>query len=1049
MTQLDDCYAFRKEIVERLERDLVGPDKPDELLEDLPLERYGVGVLYPMAPDADDHAHRGNTPPDTPADAIDPTHDLDPLEDGDSETSPDPPVAMANAHYPSTMGITFAVDTNQTREIAVTVSAARYAPETTEDGERWRRHPLRLDPIPIDVSQPREIDGKPLADDLELYARIRAADEDGAAAITLALVNRRIGRPGARDAEAFFQPALTVTTGGEAAFVERRGTETGEIDDTDLRSYRLLYRHAKNFAVGHGCSTDWDTDEATGRATAIRSTFIPRHALRLSDSNPEIDSPALSMQRLVQAPKGDLLEELRTLCDNYREWIGEQTAIAQALDGDLSEIATDHLAACSEAEQRIRRGIDVLDTEPLAWEAFRLANKAMWQQRARSSWLHDDKPSPEPTLDGSQAWRPFQLAFILQCLPGLVDTSLPDRKIADLLWFPTGGGKTEAYLGLIAFVAFHRRLRDEAGDGVAVIMRYTLRLLTIQQFDRAALLIAACELIRRDEPRLGGAEISLGLWVGQDATPNDLSKARTAIQRLKDNQEVDKGNPVQLHACPWCGSKLTAWQYKVIPQPPKMQARCRDEDCPFNKIDIPVYLVDDDVYAYRPTLLIATSDKFATIPWRPDTRNLFNKGQACRPPELIVQDELHLISGPLGTLAGLYETAIDFLCTDDGVPPKVIASTATIRRAAHQTRGLFTRDMRQFPPPGLDARDSWFAVEAPPETRGTRQYLGLMAPGISPTVLLIRTYASLLQSAVEIPGSDESRDPYWTLVGYFNSLRVLSGARMQVQDDVGDRLQLIAKTAEPRPLEPDSRIELTSRESSSEIPSHLKKMEKSVGDEDALDVILATNMISVGVDIDRLGLMVVMGQPQSTSEYIQSTSRVGRRHPGLVITLFNSGRSRDRSHYESFKGYHCALYRQVESTSVTPFSPRARDRALHAVLVALARLTIPGLAENTSAGGIADHRPELGRLVDQIVERVRAVDEDQADAAEEELRGVLRSWEHRANIAKDLRYHDYQNLDRTLLLDAARASEAQIGTLPTLWSLRDVDQESNLYLSRL
>jgi hypothetical protein len=356
--------------------------------------------------------------------------------------------------------------------------------------------------------------------------------------------------------------------------------------------------------------------------------------------------------------------------------------------------------------------------------------------------------------------------------------------------------------------------------------------------------------------------------------------------------------------------------------------------------------------------------------------------------------------------------------------------------------------MKQFPPPGIDARDSWFAVEAPAERKGTRLYVGVMAPGASPATLMIRVYANLLQSAYEIAGSDEARDAYWTLVGYFNSLRVLGGARMQVQDDVADRIQLVAQAQVPRTLEADNRIELTSRESSGSIPAQLKRMECSFPDGDALDVILATNMISVGVDIDRLGLMAVMGQPQSTSEYIQATSRVGRSHPGLIVTILNSGRSRDRSHYESFKSFHSALYRQVESTSVTPFSPRARDRGLHAVLVALARLTIPELEDNDAAGRIGSHRAEVALLADQIVDRVSAVDPEQADATRAQLDLILETWEQRAALVNDLLYSAYKDVDKTLLLDAARDADGQIGTMPTLWSLRDVDQESNLYLMR-
>ena len=606
-------------------------------------------------------------------------------------------------------------------------------------------------------------------------------------------------------------------------------------------------------------------------------TFLPRHALRLADSNPDIRSDVLSFRRLTEEPKDELVRELYELFDQYGAWIGEKESMASHLPPDLREIAAEHLALCRTTLDRIRDGILALD-DPVVWDAFRLANRAMWNQRARADWLRKGKPTLHPDMGGSYEWRPFQLAFILQCLRGIVDPSHPDRGIADLLWFPTGGGKTEAYLGLIAFTVFLRRLRRTPGDGVTVLMRYTLRLLTIQQFDRAALLIACCEQIRDQDDRLGSTPISVGLWVGKGGSPNTLAEARTAIDRLRNRVVGRRSESCATSRVPVVRCTARSVAVRDCDRSTENETRCRDASCAFRG-GLPVFLVDEDIYRYRPTLIIATADKFATIPWRSDTGALFNRGSESPPPELIVQDELHLISGPLGTLAGLYETAVDFLCTDNGRPPKIVASTATIRRAEHQAKGLFLRQMRQFPPPGLDAQDSWFAVEATPEAKGTRLYGGLMAPGTSPATLMIRTYASLLQSAYEIDESEAARDPYWTLVGYFNSLRVLGGARMQVQDDVTDRLQLIATNGDPRPLEPDSRIELTSRESSGEIPRHLKRMELKHPDEDALDLILATNMISVGVDIDRLGLMVVMGQPQSTSEYIQSTSRVGRQYP--------------------------------------------------------------------------------------------------------------------------------------------------------------------------
>ena len=416
--------------------------------------------------------------------------------------------------------------------------------------------------------------------------------------------------------------------------------------------------------------------------------------------------------------------------------------------------------------------------------------------------------------------------------------------------------------------------------------------------------------------------------------------------------------------------------------------------------------------------MIATVDKFAALPWTEDCVALFAcDGSADPPPELIVQDELHLISGPLGTLAGLYETAVDALCTRDGRRPKVVASTATIRRAAGQALGLFDRKVEQFPPPGLDAADSYFAVEAPRDEKASRLYVGLMAPGASHTTLMIRTYAALLQRCFELGSDDEVRDTFWTLLGYFNSLRVLGGARLQLHDDVEDRINVIA--AAGRDKRTLREIELTSRVPSGDIPAHLKQMRVAYPDPNALDVILATNMVSVGMDVDRLGLMVVMGQPQLTAEYIQATSRVGRKHPGLVVTLFNSARSRDRSHYESFVAYHSALYRQVESTSVTPFSPRARDRALHAVVVALIRGRIPGLRANHDAVHIGDFDAEVKAITEEVVARVYSVDKAEAEAARRQIDEFLERWRRRASETPNLCYRDFDDASRALLVSAA------------------------------
>lgn len=576
-------------------------------------------------------------------------------------------------------------------------------------------------------------------------------------------------------------------------------------------------------------------------------------------------------------------------------------------------------------------------------------------------------------------------------------------------------------------------------------------MLTIQQFERAALLICCCEAIRRQSPgKLGTDSISIGLWLGKGATPNTLSEARESLNKLRAGRTVEAENPVQLHSCPWCGTALDHRNYWITKDDPRrLIVSCWKDDCAFGK-GLPVYIVDEDVYRYGPTLIIATVDKFAGLPWREQAACLFNADgrttDALR-PELVIQDELHLISGPLGTLVGLYETALDAACAGNGTRPKIVASTATIRRASQQSRGLFNRDIRQFPPPGLEVSDSYFAIETCRDEKGSRMYLGLMAPGTSHTTLMVRSYAAILQGLHELGGcTDEVKDAYWTLVGYFNSLRVLGGARMQVQDDVEDRIGLLATRNGTTKRNIDVRIELTSRESSSDIPKHLKHMRVAYPDPDAINVILATNMISVGVDIDRLGLMVVMGQPQATSEYIQSTSRVGRQFPGLVPVLFNATRSRDRSHYESFIAYHSALYRQVESTSVTPFSARARDRGLHAVLVAMVRLLVPALRPNKAAANVGDHLGEVNRVIDLIASRIESVSRDEAEAARRQLEEVLSVWIKKATDVQGLVYSNLQDTSRSLLLDASEDMADLQSGFPTLWSLRDVDKESNLYL---
>ncbi|MFF9268970.1 helicase-related protein [Streptomyces rochei] len=1066
-------YRVRdEELLVGLRRELFGPgeeaapqDRDEVLAQDAPIDRYLTGVLYPRASRERraENAAEQDGPDAAPVLA----------RDDAEESAAAQETGVSGDRRPSSMGLTFAVDPDTSAEIVISTRAAVYEP-TDADGnpvparraeartvaeqrERWRRKELQLPEQTVDVTAPTPGELIELVPDkVGLHVIVRRPDPvSGTVTVTVTLINRqKVGERDLQDAFALFQCGLVVwAADGSSAFVERPAPVSAH--DPEIATSRLLHRHAPTFAVGHGCAAAWDwvpspigmTDTRKAAVPEVRSEFVPSVEVLLTDSNPEIDSSSLSMLGLAEKPDAEVLSALEALATGYEDWIARKSSEADALAGSPHEQpARDQVDACREALGRIREGIELLRDKPDLMRAFRLANRAMADQRARSAWVKGGRVgSPDPAAG---RWRPFQIAFLLLCMAGIDDPGHDDRKISDLLWFPTGGGKTEAYLGLIALTSFLRRIRKGArGGGVTVLMRYTLRLLTLQQFERAAILLCAMEHMRRHTPELGDEPFSVGMWVGRSATPNTLAEAAGRLDELR--ADLDKRlateNPVQLHACPWCGTRLDARDYEVDEDAKRMHVRCPGADCDFAG-GLPVHLIDEAVYDARPTLVIATVDKFASMPWRPATSALFNRDDptdGTPPPELIVQDELHLISGPLGTLTGLYETAVDALAER----PKVIASTATIRRAADQGRHLFAREVRQFPPAGLDSRDSWFAVETPREEKASRRYVGLLAPGTSQSTLLIRTYATLLHRALHADTDDKVRDAYWSLIGYFNSLRLLSAAELQVHDDVVAYLELLADREGVAVRSVANYSELTSRIDASEIPTRLKGIEKRLPDEDTVDVLLATNMIAVGVDVDRLGLMAVMGQPQTTAEYIQATSRVGRARPGLVAVMLNSARARDRSHYENFQHYHSALYREVESTSVTPFSARARGRGLHAVIVALARVLIPAARPNEGAGQVESYEHILRKDIrDLLLDRVHAVAPSEAEAVEQGFDEFVDWWCREADIHGALLFEPKRGNRVPSILKSYDDESEDREAWPTLWSLRDVDAESALFL---
>jgi hypothetical protein len=1014
-TDLSPWYDARDRLVSDLHADLIGgPD--DVRLDERPLDRFVAGILHPSS--------------DALMDEED-VEDTDGASSGAPDASFDPAVALSRMRYPSSFGLTFAVDADTTRSVTVDVDAARYV----ENADGWARQAVDVRAEVIDTTAAR-VGPRTLVEGLDLYVVVRTPDSRGLTSVTVVLLNTQpMPSTGPRDPACWFQPSIRLST-PRGRFSARRPQRPGGIDDADLDSYDLLFRRVEDLAVGHGCAATWDHDADV--VTEISSTFLPQFDLKLAEPRGGSGIP-LPMSEFAKSSSQPVL---MSLVESYRDWVDLRRGELDEIPLENRETAERHLSEASAAADRMARGIELLTPGTDAARAFELMNEAMHLQRSRQ-----DQRSGKPPSE--QYWRPFQMAFILLNLEGLTDPDSDDREIADLLWFPTGGGKTEAYLGLIGYTILLRRLRNPNDGGVSVIMRYTLRLLTVQQFERAAGLICALETIRaREIP--GAVGVSLGLWVGQAATPNKVDDARKALKAIANGDSSKYGNPVQLLRCPVCGTALGAQDYKYRQAPDRIVVTCANSKCEFAG-GLPVHLVDEDVYRVRPSLVIGTVDKFAMMAWRAEVGHLFGRDGTNSQPDLIVQDELHLISGPLGTMVGLYETAVDAASTG-AHRPKVVASTATIRRAEQQVRAVFAREARQFPPSGLDAADSYFAVEATAQEKGTRRYVGVVAPSASHTTLMVRTYAALLQGAAELDAVDSVRDAYWTLVGYFNSLRVLGGAYMQTLDDVPDRLKVLASRHGSTPRSTDNIGELTSRVESERIPRELGELERSLPDRDAKDVVLATNMISVGVDVDRLGLMAVMGQPQTTAEYIQSTSRVGRRHPGLVVVIYNAARSRDLSHFENFASYHAALYRQVEATGATPFAARARDRGLHGLLVSMTRLMVADLRGDERAVHMSSYQDEVQELAGRIVERCLAVAPQEVAHVRAQLDLLIGSWAEACDAPK-LKYAGWFQAEHSLLHEAAEVLKSDTGSFPvedapwpTMTSLRDVDATSHLYL---
>lgn len=1010
----------RSKLVDALRLDLVGPSEgvgePNEALPQAPSSWYLTGFLVPT------EAVQTQGVDESSADEVDEASDGNGLDD---DVTPEP-AAARQRYLPSSIGLSVLVP-SKAGHLTVKVAWGDYR-RKSQGPETWERT-ARSEAVTIDLAkataQSKGI-SVPASQGLQVaYLARKVGNLDGEAGlppdahiVSVFLVNRRAPAPDERKDEAFaFQ--VEIGLGSEAGFLPRPNLRSLASKDWDECLADLQYRDAGEYAVGHNVATQAFLEG--GSCHRVQTCWIPEaeveHVAWREIPGAEMSMDALS--RLTDSSEANA--KLTPIVAEYRSWIEAQTAKIPNKPKKREQTGQELLQRARVAANRVQRGIELL-ADPACLEAFRLANKVMAESARRRLGVMQSK-NPQAV---QPEWRPFQLAFLLMNLAGIAQPESNDRDVVDLLFFPTGGGKTEAYLGLAAFTLVLRRLKNPgiASAGVTVLMRYTLRLLTLDQLNRASTLICALELERKqDVTKLGDWPFEIGLWVGRAATPNrmgskgdnDPETARLRTQRFRNDSR--KPSPIPLEECPWCGTKFTGVSFRLLPnfdQPEDLRISCVNRDCPFSRgVNLPIVAVDEPLYRRLPCFIIATVDKFAALPWTGPVGALFGRVQRydaggfygpcdsprgtklsqgrLLPPDLIVQDELHLISGPLGTMVGLYETALDELCVsgrdDHVIRPKIVASTATVRRAETQIRALFNRRMTDiFPPPGPDRRDSFFARIVPATESNARLYMGVAAQGRSPKVAMLRIYLALLgagqkwYSQLRQTGAQPSPvDPYMTLVGYFNSLRELGGARRVIEDEVRNRLAKYSsrkRVGETEGLFADREIdyelvELTSRVSTAEVAEARRRLGVSFDDKQSVDVAIATNMISVGIDITRLGLMVVFGQPKTSAEYIQATSRVGRDPslPGLIVTIYNVHKPRDRSHYERFAAYHESFYRSVEATSVTPFSPRALDKGLAATLVGLIRQEHQPMTPPLGAIQILNERARLDFAIRALAER--------------------------------------------------------------------------------
>ena len=858
---------------------------------------------------------------------------------------------------------------------------------------------------------------------------------------------------------------------------------TLELAPRGFRYDRNLWGRGFNCAVEKIADTEYRT---------YRTTHTPHHSQMryLTRTEPKAPFEALADRPIP------VLESIRSaMQESLANWDGVETEYRQRFGSQWEidfkdEFEQDKAQFVSEM-QAFERGLKLIRANPDIRLAFQLTNEVF--RRAGNHPLLDKE---------KKAWRLFQIVFLVNQISGISALVQPDssdvseREMVDIIYFPTGGGKTEAYLGVLVFHCFFDRMRGKRA-GVTAWTRFPLRLLTLQQTQRMTDVIGTAELVRSEQRdlRLNGkgiAGFAVGYFVGKEATPNELVDAskRHNLQpeeRLNWSHAEDKEYRQRwkrVVTCPSCRTNTV--QVDLDEKAVRIRHRCTKKDCAFPDGLLPICVIDNEIYRYLPSVIVGTIDKLAGLGNQRKfslifgqvtgycTEHGYYKGKCCQKectdrkrlkksvpqgisgPTLFIQDELHLLREGLGTFDAHYETFTQELLRKFGQthPLKIIASSATIEAFERQVEHLYGRTRKQarvFPGPGPTLGSSFYAQ--------TQDYPQRLFYGIIPhnkTILnaileILQYYHETLQRLQQLPsdtpnpydgcvrpGSSDWQmliDNYVTSLAYFLAARDLSSIHTDLENAVNTELQ----RHDYRPLEIS---EMTGSTSTSEVTRILEQVESSCPSlGETPDAILATSMISHGVDVDRFNGMLFYGMPRQNAEYIQASSRIGRRHVGLVLMCLHPARERDQSHYAYFTKFHEFLGQFIEPVAINRWSKFSVQR------------TLPGLFMSVLLQDIANRsgesNPNLFYMLDFVKKQISSgkLSADDFIPLLEDAYGVS----HPNNSAEEgfhseIRQHVRQFLDQIIGAGSHELFVSNALIPRPMRSLRDVDEAIEIEL---